>query len=118
MEGLLQDPPAAESMEELYVCLKPFLTQFQEASLQVKRGKCQCAMCHGAGRIPKLPFGSQRTSPNTHEAGDNPLSSTPKDKMDLQAFLGLQDFYNAFFPQKASVADSLHHLLDKKALWS
>lgn len=36
-------------------------------------------------------------------------------KQDLQAFLGLQNFSNAFLPHKAALAELFHHLLNKKA---
>ncbi|XP_075741316.1 uncharacterized protein LOC142790221 [Rhipicephalus microplus] len=39
----------------------------------------------------------------------------PSKKTELQAFLGLVNFYYAFLPHKATVAEPLHRLLDKKA---
>nr|XP_037288668.1 uncharacterized protein K02A2.6-like [Rhipicephalus microplus] len=36
-------------------------------------------------------------------------------RTELQAFLGLVNFYHAFLPHKATVAEPLHRLLDKKA---
>ncbi|XP_060546945.1 uncharacterized protein K02A2.6-like [Pantherophis guttatus] len=40
-----------------------------------------------------------------------------KNKTELQAFLGLLNFYNIFLPQKATTAEPLHRLLDRKAEW-
>lgn len=42
----------------------------------------------------------------------------PTNKIELQAFLGLLNFYNVFLLHKVSVAEPLHGLLDKKTLWS
>lgn len=41
----------------------------------------------------------------------------PKDKTELQAFLGLLNFYSIFLPHKASVAEPLHRLLGNKVPW-
>uniref|UniRef100_A0A8C6Y7Z4 Gypsy retrotransposon integrase-like protein 1 n=1 Tax=Naja naja TaxID=35670 RepID=A0A8C6Y7Z4_NAJNA len=41
----------------------------------------------------------------------------PRCKADLQAFLGLINFYHMFLPHKASIAEPLHRLLDKNAVW-
>ncbi|KRY96917.1 putative mitochondrial protein -like protein, partial [Trichinella pseudospiralis] len=40
---------------------------------------------------------------------------TPKNKQQLQAFLGLLNFYYSFLKNKATVAEPLHRLLDKNA---
>lgn len=42
---------------------------------------------------------------------------TPTNKVELQAFLGLLNFYSSFIPHKASVAEPLHRLLDSLAHW-
>lgn len=41
----------------------------------------------------------------------------PRCKSDLQAFLGLLNFYAVFLPHKASVAEPLHRLLNRGAPW-
>lgn len=41
----------------------------------------------------------------------------PTNKVELQGFLGLLNFYAAFLPHKASVAEPLHRLLDSKEAW-
>ncbi|KAL1286096.1 Uncharacterized protein TPS_00892 [Trichinella pseudospiralis] len=43
---------------------------------------------------------------------------TPKNKQQLQAFLGLLNFYYSFLKNKATVAEPLHRLLDKNARWT
>ncbi|KFD51889.1 hypothetical protein M513_07218 [Trichuris suis] len=46
-------------------------------------------------------------------------ASPPKDVKQLQAFLGLLNFYSAFMPKKATVLEPLHRLLDatKPSTW-
>lgn len=41
----------------------------------------------------------------------------PKSKPELQAFLGLLNFYAVFLPHKTSIAEPLHRLLDRGAPW-
>lgn len=41
----------------------------------------------------------------------------PLNRAKRQAFLGLLNFYHAFLPHKATVAEALHRLLDKKVYW-
>lgn len=41
----------------------------------------------------------------------------PRNKTDLQAFLGLLNLYNIFLPYKATITEPLHQLFDKKATW-
>ncbi|KFD51197.1 hypothetical protein M513_07961 [Trichuris suis] len=41
----------------------------------------------------------------------------PRNKREVQAFLGLLNFYNSFLKDKATVAEPLHRLLDKGAKW-
>ncbi|KAG8192727.1 hypothetical protein JTE90_009750 [Oedothorax gibbosus] len=42
----------------------------------------------------------------------------PENKQQLQAFLGLVNFYHSFLPNKASIAEPLHGLLDGDAPWN
>ncbi|GBM89936.1 Transposon Ty3-G Gag-Pol polyprotein [Araneus ventricosus] len=41
----------------------------------------------------------------------------PKNKTELQAFLGLLNFYHSFLKDKATIAEPLHWLLEKNAEW-
>ncbi|KAG8175139.1 hypothetical protein JTE90_021690 [Oedothorax gibbosus] len=42
----------------------------------------------------------------------------PENKQQLQAFLDLVNFYHSFLPNKASIAEPLHRLLDNDAPWN
>lgn len=41
----------------------------------------------------------------------------PKNVQELQAFLGLYNFYERFIPHKATILEPLHRLLDKSQPW-
>lgn len=41
----------------------------------------------------------------------------PRNKAELQAFLGLLNFYSCFLPNKATVLERLNRLLDQSAIW-
>lgn len=80
---------SVESNKQLFECLRAILTHFQEDGLKVKRAKCQIA-------VPQVKFLGYLVDTS-----------------------GLHlKFYNMFLPHKATVAEPLHHLLDKKSLWS
>ncbi|XP_033014637.1 uncharacterized protein K02A2.6-like [Lacerta agilis] len=94
---------------------KTVLQRFQAAGLQVKQKKCLL----GVNSVDFLGFrvdadGLHPTEDKVHAICDAPA---PKNKAELQAFLGLLNFYHAFLPHKAAVAEPLHQLLDKKAPW-
>ena len=42
----------------------------------------------------------------------------PNNKKELQAFLGILNFYHQFLRDKASIAEPLHRLLDKNRKWT
>lgn len=86
------------------------------ASLKLKKQKCR----FGVPRVEFLGCLINSTgihpTPSTVEAIKKVPTST--NKTELQAFLGLLNFYSVFLPHKASVAEPLHRLLDNKTLWS
>ncbi|KAL3226612.1 hypothetical protein MRX96_024816 [Rhipicephalus microplus] len=101
------------SGQELLSRLREVLRRFQDAGLKVKREKCQL----GVAQVEFLGFridaeGIHSTPEKTQAILGAPR---PSNKTELQAFLGLVNFYHAFLPHKATVAEPLHRLLDKKA---
>ncbi|XP_060774421.1 uncharacterized protein K02A2.6-like [Neoarius graeffei] len=42
---------------------------------------------------------------------------SPQNKTQLQSFLGLLNFYSCFLPNKATVLEALHRLLDQSSTW-
>uniref|UniRef100_UPI0010A03C36 uncharacterized protein K02A2.6-like n=1 Tax=Podarcis muralis TaxID=64176 RepID=UPI0010A03C36 len=111
MERLLQGLPgvvpyfddvlvSADSHQQLFERLRAVLTRFQEAGLKVKREKCQIA-------VPQVEFlgyliDASGLHPTTSKIRAIQQAPTPKNKTELQAFLGLLNFYNMFLPHKAT----------------
>lgn len=106
---------SASSRHELLTCVRAVLSKFQQVGLWVKKEKCSIA-------VPQVKFlgflvnssGIHPTSSKTKAIQDVPA---PSNKAELQAFLGLLNFYAVFLLHKASVAEPLHRLLDTGALW-
>ena len=106
---------AASSKEDFTARLRTVLQRFQAAGLKVKQKKCLL----GVSSVDFLGF--RVDADGLHPAEDKVRAicdaPDPKNKAELQAFLGLLNFYHAFLPHKAAVAEPLHRLLDKKAPW-
>lgn len=127
MENLLRGLPgviayfddviiAGASQEELLVRLRDVLRRFQAVGLKVKKEKCQL----GVTQVDFLGFrvdaeGIHPTPGKTEAIMNAPC---PANKTELQAFLGLLNFYHAFLPHKATIAEPLHRLLNKNAKWA
>lgn len=84
--------------------------------LKVKKEKCKIAVT----QVEFLGYlidasGLHATKAKTQAIHETP---TPRNKTELQAFLGLFNFYRLFLWHKASVTEHLHRLLDKKVEWS
>ncbi|XP_032069854.1 uncharacterized protein K02A2.6-like, partial [Thamnophis elegans] len=106
---------SATTMDELMARLRMVLQKFQKVGLKVKRDKCQVAV----SQIEFLGFlidgnGIHPTAAKTKAILEAPA---PTNRAELQAFLGLLNFYAVFLPHKASVAEPLHRLLDSGAAW-
>lgn len=91
------------------------LSRVERAGLRLKGAKCVFA-------APSVKFLGYRVD----SAGIHPTSAkveaihhapAPKCKKELQAFLGLLNFYDRFLHDKASIAEPLHRLLDKGQQW-
>ncbi|XP_015271835.1 PREDICTED: uncharacterized protein K02A2.6-like, partial [Gekko japonicus] len=106
---------AGRSDEELMSRVREVLKRFSQAGLKVKQSKCIV----GVPSVEFLGFridehGVHPTEDKVRAIKDAPC---PGNKKELQAFLGLLNFYHAFLPHKASVAAPLHALLHKEAKW-
>nr|XP_037290929.1 uncharacterized protein K02A2.6-like [Rhipicephalus microplus] len=104
---------AGASGQELLSRLREVLRRFQDAGLKVKREKCQL----GVAQVEFLGFriDAEGIHPTPEKTQAILGAPRPSNKTELQAFLGLVNFYHAFLPHKATVAEPLHRLLDKKA---
>ncbi|XP_026529758.1 uncharacterized protein K02A2.6-like, partial [Notechis scutatus] len=106
---------AAPNREELERHLRLVLHRFMDAGLKVKRNKCQ--LCTERVEFLGYLLDKHGIHPTENKLRAIKNAPRPKNKTDLQAFLGLINFYNIFLSQKATVAEPLHRLLDKKATW-
>ncbi|XP_058012440.1 uncharacterized protein K02A2.6-like, partial [Ahaetulla prasina] len=127
MERLLQGLPgvvpyfddvlvSAENLGELGVRLRKVLGIFRSAGLKVKLNKCQI----GVESVEFLGYRIDREGIHPTESKVRAIrkAPAPKNKTELQAFLGLVNFYAVFLKHKATIAEPLHKLLAKKAVWS
>ncbi|XP_058024066.1 uncharacterized protein K02A2.6-like [Ahaetulla prasina] len=127
MERLLQGLPgvvpyfddvlvSADNMEELGVRLRKVLSIFRSAGLKVKLNKCQI----GVGSVEFLGYRIDREGIHPTESKVRAIrkAPAPQNKTELQAFLGLVNFYAVFLKNKATIAEPLHKLLGKNAAWS
>ncbi|XP_026537681.1 uncharacterized protein K02A2.6-like, partial [Notechis scutatus] len=106
---------AAPTRSQLEKRLRMVLQKFKDAGLKVKKEKCQ--LC--TERVEFLGYLLDKQGIHPTEKKLAAIKNAPRrrNKTDLQAFLGLINFYNIFLPKKATVAEPLHRLLDKKASW-
>uniref|UniRef100_A0A8C5Q3F0 Gypsy retrotransposon integrase-like protein 1 n=1 Tax=Leptobrachium leishanense TaxID=445787 RepID=A0A8C5Q3F0_9ANUR len=106
---------AGESASVLAERLCAVLQRFREAGLKLKREKCRI----GVESTDFLGFRIDAAGIHPSEVKLQTIQQapTPKSKGELQAFLGLLNFYHSFLPHKAALAEPLHRLLDKQAPW-
>lgn len=106
---------AARTGEELAARLHVVLSCIANAGLRVKRQKC----CFGAPQVEFLRFVIDKNGvhPSMEKVKAIHDAPVPTNQQELQAFLGLLNFYHIFLENKATVAEPLHRLLDKDAKW-
>ncbi|XP_058038753.1 uncharacterized protein K02A2.6-like [Ahaetulla prasina] len=127
MERLLQGLPgvvpyfddvliSGENLKELGERLRKVLAVFRSAGLKVKAKKCQI----GVESVEFLGYRIDKKGIHPTESKVKAIkrAPAPKNKTELQAFLGLVNFYAVFLRNKATVAEPLHKLLGKNSVWS
>uniref|UniRef100_A0A5S6Q7T2 Reverse transcriptase domain-containing protein n=1 Tax=Trichuris muris TaxID=70415 RepID=A0A5S6Q7T2_TRIMR len=104
----------AESTMELLEVLKVF-NRLRRIGMRRKCKKC----VFGAESVKFLGYRIDACgiNPSEDKADAMHMAPQPKNKLELQAFLGLLNFYHNFLANKASVAEPLHRLLDKERAW-
>ncbi len=104
------------TMQELSQRFRAVLKRFSEAGILLKQDKCII----GAEKIEYLGYQVDASGirPRSEKVEAIHNAPVPKKKEELQAFLGLLNFYHAFLRNKASVAEPLHRLLDKAVPWN
>nr|XP_034982155.1 uncharacterized protein K02A2.6-like [Zootoca vivipara] len=106
---------AGKNAQDLLERVRAVLIRLQDAGLKLKKEKCVFG-------VPKVDFlgyeidaaGIHPTAAKTRAIAEAPR---PGNKTELQAFLGLLNFYHTFLPHKATIAEPLHRLLEKKSSW-
>ncbi|KYO40426.1 hypothetical protein Y1Q_0013241 [Alligator mississippiensis] len=103
------------SREKLTKRFRKVLQRFDKAGIRVKREKCQL----GVSSINLLGYqidvsGIRSVKDKVKAIHDAPI---PTCRQDLQAFLGLLNFYHIFLKDRVTIAEPLHRLLDKGAQW-
>ncbi|CAK1587556.1 unnamed protein product [Parnassius mnemosyne] len=104
------------TMLEMQKRLDLVLDRIEGAGLRLNKMKCQFAK-------EKVEFlGYVIDSEGIHPAPSKVESivntPAPKNKRELQAFLGLYNFYERFIPHKATIFEPLHRLLDSSQTWT
>lgn len=102
--------------EELAVKLREVLKIFKDNGLRLKKEKC-------IFQASSVTFLGHQVDGNGIRPVEDKVkairdSPDPKNKKELQAFLGLLGFYQPFLKNKATIAEPLHRLLDKDQGWT
>eukprot|EP00079_Xenopus_tropicalis_P023325 XP_012815654.2 PREDICTED: LOW QUALITY PROTEIN: uncharacterized protein K02A2.6-like [Xenopus tropicalis] len=87
----------------------------RDAGLKLKKEKCVFG-------VPSVDFLGYKVDAHGIHPTDTKVKGFheapfPKNKQELQAFLGLLNFYHPFLKDKATVVEPLHRLLDKNTTW-
>lgn len=96
--------------------LKLVLQVFATNGLRLRKDKC-------VFKATRLEFLGHQVGADGISAVEDKVASIqkaplPTNKKELQAFLGMIGFYQPFLKDKATLAEPLHRLLDKKATWT
>ena len=102
-------------MEELNSRLWKILQKLKEVGLRANKPKC----LFGVKEIDFLGYmiDGEGIHPSKSKIEAIRNAPVPEIKVQLQAFLGLLNFYRCFLKDKATVAEPLHKLLAKNSKW-
>lgn len=91
--------------------VRAVLSRFREDGLHLRKDKC----VFKADKITFLGFeiSAEGIKPTKDKVSAIVNAPAPTNKTELQAFLGLLNFYHIFLKDKASIAEPLHKLLHK-----
>ncbi|KRX70751.1 Transposon Tf2-6 polyprotein [Trichinella sp. T6] len=106
---------AAKDESILAKRLATLLKRFYDAGLRLNAEKCKFCL----RRIEFLGFDIDVSGihPSKQKVAAIHNTPQPRNKKELQTFLGLLNFYHSFLRNKATVAEPLHRLLDKETKW-
>ncbi|XP_072142327.1 uncharacterized protein [Dermacentor andersoni] len=107
---------ASETAEEHHEILMEVLNRLSKAGLRIQGAKCQFfkeSLAYLGHRIDATGICPSKAKVEAiHKA------PVPKNKKELQAFLGMVNFYNRFLKGRSEVAEVLYHLLDSESTWN
>uniref|UniRef100_A0A5S6Q2E4 Reverse transcriptase domain-containing protein n=1 Tax=Trichuris muris TaxID=70415 RepID=A0A5S6Q2E4_TRIMR len=126
MENFLRDiPGVAPYFDDILVKagsdatladrLRCVFDRFRSAGLRIRKDKC----LFGVRSVDFLGYRLDASGIHPTKAKTDAIhkAPTPNDKKELQAFLGLLNFYHNFLKAKATVAEPLHQLLRANTKW-
>ncbi|XP_031330866.1 uncharacterized protein K02A2.6-like [Photinus pyralis] len=101
----------AKDEAQLLGRLREVLTRFREDGLKLKKAKC-------VFNVHEIEFLGHKISSRGLEPAEEKIQAiirapAPSNVTELQAFLGLVNFYGPFLESKATIAEPLHKLLHK-----
>lgn len=101
--------------EEHHRNLRAVLNRIQEDGVRLSKDKC----AFGVSEVVFLGYriDSQGIYPTEEKVKALKEAPAPKDKQQLQSFLGLLNFYNRFLRGAAHTLEPLHRLLGKDSPW-
>ncbi|XP_061729319.1 uncharacterized protein K02A2.6-like [Cydia pomonella] len=106
---------AGRTLSEMWQRLDEVLTRIGKAGLRLNRNKCKLARQKVEFLGYVIDTVGIHPAPSKVEAIIN--TPEPQNVHELQAFLGLYNFYERFIPHKATMLEPLHRLLDKTQAW-
>ncbi|KRZ77842.1 Transposon Tf2-6 polyprotein [Trichinella papuae] len=114
-QGVIDQLTKAKDESMLAKRLATLLKRFYDAGLRVNAEKCKFCL----RRIEFLGFDIDASGihPSKQKVAAIHNTPQPRNKKELQTFLGLLNFYHSFLRNKATVAEPLHRLLDKETKW-
>lgn len=95
--------------------LDAVLERIQKAGLRLNAGKCNVA--RESVEFLGFVIDADGIHPAPSKVESIVKTPEPQTVQQLQAFLGLYNFYERFVPHKATVLEPLHRLLDKSRKW-
>ncbi|KAK9529796.1 hypothetical protein VZT92_013867 [Zoarces viviparus] len=125
MENLMKGLPVVVFLDDLLIMghtekehlhnLQKVLQRLQENGLRVKRSKCEV----GKTRVEYLGhvLDEQGIHPSKDKVRAIQEAPAPTNVKELQAFLGLFNYYGRFVPQQSTVLAPLYRLLRGQVIW-
>lgn len=106
---------SGRTMEEMQERLDTVLSRIKRAGLRLNKNKCRFAK----RQVEFLGFviDAEGIHPAPSKVASIVNTPEPKNVRELQAFLGLYNFYERFVPHKATILEPLHRLLETSRTW-